>query len=208
MENERLKIFDDNRNEVGVATRMEVHEKGYWHETFHCWFISQVEGKDFIYFQLRSLLKKDYPNLLDITAAGHILAHETIEDGVREVKEETGIHVSMSELIPLGVVDYSVTSGHLIDKEFAHVFLYHKKDGFEGFQLQTEEVAGMVRCELVGFLDLWTGKSEHLSVEGFVVNNDGAVEWVHNQVKKDRFVPHENSYYERIMATILEKRKI
>lgn len=206
MENENLKIFDAQRNEIGVATRKEVHEKGYWHETFHCWFIGQEEGKDLIYFQLRSPLKKDYPNLLDITAAGHLLAHETIEDGVREVEEETGILVTKSELISLGVIDYSVTSGPLIDREFAHVFLYHKRNGFESFQLQTEEVAGMVRCEIIHFLDLWTGKTEQLSVEGFIVNTDGVVDWIHEQVTKDRFVPHANSYYEKMIGMILEKR--
>lgn len=204
MENEMLKIFDDNKNEIGVATRKEAHEKGYWHETFHCWFISQEQGRDFIYFQLRSPLKKDYPKLLDITAAGHILAHETIEDGVREVKEETGIHISMSELIPLGVIDYSVTIDDFIDKEFAHVFLY-KMNGFEGFHLQTEEVAGMVRCEIQQFLELWTGKIDRVLIEGFEMNSAGAKVWVKKLVDKVNFVPHENSYYEKTLTKILAK---
>ncbi|MFZ3588496.1 hypothetical protein ACOI1C_04280 [Bacillus sp. DJP31] len=41
MENERLKIFDEHRNEVGAATRSEVHKMGYWHETFQCWLLAQ-----------------------------------------------------------------------------------------------------------------------------------------------------------------------
>ncbi|MBB6453277.1 isopentenyldiphosphate isomerase [Salirhabdus euzebyi] len=84
MDTERLKIFDDNRNELGVASREDVHKKGFWHETIQCWFISREQDADYIYFQIRSEKKKDYPGMYDITAAGHILANETVEDGVRE----------------------------------------------------------------------------------------------------------------------------
>lgn len=73
MEKEKLKIFDEQRNHIGVATREEVHRVGHWHEAFHCWFISKEEGIDYIYLQIRSEEKKDYPNLLDITAAGHFI---------------------------------------------------------------------------------------------------------------------------------------
>lgn len=90
MELELLKIFGDDRNQIGVASRKDVHRLGYWHEAFHCWFVSNEKGIDYIYLQLRSNSKKDYPNLLDITAAGHLLANETVRDGVREIKEEIG----------------------------------------------------------------------------------------------------------------------
>lgn len=103
METELIKIFDDDGTSIGVATREEVHKKGYWHETFHCWFISREKGVDYLFFQLRSKEKKDYPNLLDIAAAGHILAHETVKDGIKEVNEEIGIDVTWDELISLGV---------------------------------------------------------------------------------------------------------
>ena len=68
--------------------REEIHRLGYWHETFHCWFVKKVHNEWMIYFQLRSKEKADYPLLLDITAAGHLLAGETINDGIREIDEE------------------------------------------------------------------------------------------------------------------------
>lgn len=70
MEDEFLRIFDEDRNEIGIASRGEVHRLGYWHETFHCWFVTKYDDTDYIYSQLRSAHKRDYPNLLDITAAG------------------------------------------------------------------------------------------------------------------------------------------
>lgn len=94
MESERIRVFDADRNPIGIASREEVHRIGYWHEVFHCWIISDEAGVSYIYLQLRSEKKKDYPGLFDITAAGHLLANETIRDGVREIKEEIGISLT------------------------------------------------------------------------------------------------------------------
>ncbi|MFS0638213.1 hypothetical protein AB1K84_20100 [Mesobacillus foraminis] len=48
MENEQLKFFDEYRNQMGVATREEVHRLGYWHEAFHCWL--SAKNKEYIIF--------------------------------------------------------------------------------------------------------------------------------------------------------------
>lgn len=152
MENEMLKIFDENKHQIGIATREEVHRLGHWHEAFHCWFVSREEEKDYIYLQLRSDIKKDYPSLLDITAAGHLLAQETVLDGIREIKEEIGIDVSINELESLGVINYCVVKENFIDKEIAYVFLYRYNNTFEEFTLQKEEVSGMLKTEFDDFM--------------------------------------------------------
>ncbi|EDL64867.1 NUDIX hydrolase [Bacillus sp. SG-1] len=123
MEKETLNIFDNEGYHIGAAARDEVHRQGHWHETFHCWFIKWENEKYFLYFQLRSMDKKDYPNLLDITAAGHILSHETFEDGIREVKEETGINVRYEELVPMGIIPYEVVWKVLLIEK-GHTFFF------------------------------------------------------------------------------------
>ncbi|MGG2094917.1 NUDIX hydrolase [Bacillus sp. S13(2024)] len=207
MESELLKIFDKHRNPVGVATREEVHKMGHWHETFHCWFISREDGVDYIHFQIRSHTKKDYPNLLDITAAGHILAHETVYDGIREVKEEVGIDVSFDELISLGIINYCVTIEDFIDKELAHVFLYENKKTMDEYKLQIEEVSGVVKAELNSFSKLWFGEVEGIIVEGFEMNEAGEKVLIHKTVDKRNFVPHKHSYYESIITSMRENMK-
>lgn len=142
MENEFFKIFDEERNIIGVASRKDVHELGYWHETFHCWFVTNIEGKDYIYLQLRSDTKQDYPNLLDITVAGHLMADETAREGVREIKEEVGIDIPFHDLVPLGLIKYCVINENLIDKELAHLFLYKSAHNLNDFTIQPEEVSG------------------------------------------------------------------
>ena len=104
MDSEKIRIVDDRRRPLGVTTREEVHRKGYWHETFHCWVCTGDQEEKSVYLQLRSPQKKDFPNLLDITAAGHILADESIEDGIRELHEEIGLPISIEELLSLGII--------------------------------------------------------------------------------------------------------
>lgn len=204
MDNEMLKIFDDDRNHIGVATREEVHRIGHWHETFHCWFINGENGKEEIYFQIRSATKKDYPNLLDITAAGHILAHETVYDGIREVREELGVNVSSDELVSLGVIKDRIIEENFIDKELGHVFLYQFEGTMDDFILQKEEVSGVVKADFKDFYDSCLGRKDGISVEGFEISPPGEKIPIHKTVSKDSFVPHEHTYLERIAKLIRE----
>ncbi|MFD2444233.1 NUDIX domain-containing protein [Bacillus sp. CGMCC 1.16607] len=202
MEDEMLRIYDEQGNPLGEATREEVHKLGHWHKTFHCWLISREEGIDYIYFQKRSSSKKDYPNLLDITAAGHILSHETVDDGIREVKEELGIDLSMEELIPLGVIKYSVSQGELIDKELAHNFLLDYKLGMNDFKPQKEEVSGIVKAQFTHFSDLYLNGVSEIKVVGFEINEEGENIQINKYVTKSEFVAHEHSYYEEVIKLI------
>lgn len=202
MRNEILTTFDDLGNITGKAPRDEVHRLGYWHETFHCWFVSNDQGIPYIYLQLRSDQKKDYAGLLDITAAGHLLSHETVEDGIREVQEELGLDISFEELIPLGTIPYSMKQEGLIDNERAHVFLYNNLFSLSDFQLQQEEVAGIVKAKLSDFRNLWLGEQHILNVEGFRIDETGQKISINQNVDKTHFVPHELDYYARIIDSI------
>ncbi|MGM9986137.1 MAG: NUDIX domain-containing protein [Bacillaceae bacterium] len=199
---EMLKVVDEQRKAIGIASREEVHKKGYWHETFHCWFLKREKDNDYIYFQLRSEIKKDFPSLLDITAAGHILADETVSDGIREVKEELGIDVAMESLVYIGAIANCIVTDKIIDKEFGHVFLYMMPEPMEVFQLQEEEVAGIVRAEWKQFVELCSGKREDILVKGFVVHQDGQQKQIEKVVGKQGFVPHQNTYLEQLVEKI------
>ena len=198
MEDELLNIFDQNRNLIGVATRKEVHRLGYWHETFHCWFVSNESGIEYIYMQIRSNNKRDYPNLIDITAAGHLLANESVEDGVREIAEELGFEIEFKELISLGTIKYSVNKNQFIDNEIAHVFLYKSEHKFADYRLQKEEASGIVKAKLSDFSKLWSDEKSEILIEGFEIDHEGRRSFFSKQVNKSAFVPHETSYYESI----------
>ncbi|MEW9502073.1 NUDIX hydrolase [Jeotgalibacillus marinus] len=206
MDTEKINIFDEDNKQLGVATREEVHRIGHWHETFHCWFISTKNDKNYIHFQIRSDDKKDFPNLLDITAAGHILANETIADGIREVKEELGIDVSFGDLFSLGVIKDRIIQDDFIDKELGNVFLYRSENTLDDeYELQSEEVSGVVKAEFKSFYELCLGEKEEIKIEGFEITNAGEKILINKSVSKKSFLPHEKTYFERVIKLIKEE---
>lgn len=204
MDTELLKVFDHHGKHIGIATREEVHSKGLWHETFHCWFISKEEDKHFLHFQLRSAEKKDYSNLLDITAAGHISAEENVADGIREVHEELGIDLALEDLIYIGCIQDEIIQDIIIDRELAHIFFYNIPNPLN-YTFQMEEVVGIMKVELALFEQLWFGKIENICATGIVVDKKRRQVEVDRRVAKGDFLPHTNAY---ISNVLMELKKI
>ncbi|KPB06403.1 NUDIX hydrolase [Bacillus sp. CHD6a] len=205
-EPEQFKVFTKQREFVRIASREEVHKKGYWHETFHFWLVAEIDGKNYLYFQLRSESKKDYPGLLDITAAGHLLHNERIEDGIREVKEEIGLNVTIEELHYLGIFPYEKILGEFIDKEHAHVFLLKRVIPFHEFTLQQEEVSGMYLVPIDEFMNLWfKDNQDTILIEGLFENKDGKIAASKWKVNKADFVPHSDDFYRDVLNAIINK---
>ncbi|MBL1228578.1 NUDIX hydrolase [Enterococcus sp. BWB1-3] len=165
-ENEQLKIFNQKYEQIGTASRAEAHEKGLWHETFHCWFYTMDQGDLIIYFQQRSLQKKDFPNQLDITAAGHLLSNESVLDGFREVEEELGVKLTQDEPEKLGVFIVEIDLGDFVDNEFTNVFVVNKALSPGSFYLQEEEVSGLYPIRLKQFKEIFYGKRTAITIDG------------------------------------------
>ncbi|WP_409300981.1 NUDIX hydrolase [Peribacillus sp. SCS-155] len=202
MEDELIHILDRQGHLKGVATRREIHQAGHWHNTFHCWFIDQENGRDYIIFQIRSDQKKDFPGMLDITAAGHILANETVEEGVRELHEELGLDISFEDLTGIGLIQDRISQGEFIDNELCSVFLYDSNVAFDRYNLQIEEVSGIVRAELLLFEKLWAGDIDHIAVHGFQINELGNQTVLVRQIRKQDIVPHDDRYMDQVIRAI------
>lgn len=199
---EQLRIFDKEKNPIGVASREDVHKYGYWHEVFHCWMTTRINQESYLYLQLRSPNKKDYPGLYDITAAGHLLAEESVEDGIREVEEELGLRVAFEELISLGTLSYHVETQQIINKEYANVFLYKGNHDFNDFDLQIEEVTGMMRVKLKEFEQLWFNQTDSIIGYAFRVDEQGDRELYENRLGRSDFVPHADAFYKEVIRKI------
>lgn len=201
METEELAIFTENMERIGTRTRAEVHARGYWHETFQCWFIKEENKRTFLLFQLRAAQKKDFPNTLDITAAGHLLSHETPRDGVREIREELGLHLAFEDLIETGIIKDHILLGELKDYEFCHSYFYQLTQPLDTFVLQEEEVQGVFWIELDDFERLILLEIKRIGANGYLRQADGTLQLSKKRYKLADFCPHNAHYYLEIIHT-------
>lgn len=191
---EILARFNERDERTGEATRDDIHAHGYWHETFHCWFVGTKNGERIVYLQLRSADKKDYPSHYDITAAGHLLSTETVADGVREIAEELGVAVTVDDLRSIGTIQNIVHTPAIYDREWARCYVYDV-DAEPSFTLQCEEVATLVTCTVSDFQALIAHKVEAIVMTDVFTHATTTLTF-------DALVPHPQSYFEAIAKAL------
>nr|WP_239584470.1 NUDIX domain-containing protein [Aquibacillus albus] len=159
------------------------------------------QGKIYLLFQHRHPQKDLFPNLLDISAAGHLLSGETPEDGVREVEEELGLKVEYSDLISVGIFSEQLVGEAYKDFEHCHVFLYEFEGSIHSFDLQEEEVTGLVKIPFWEWKELIEGRKQQMRVTGFQIKDNQKIVKDFT-VKKQDFVPHQAEYYQMICDAV------
>ena len=182
MPSEMIEVFDRHGKKKGtVETREEVHRRGLWHRTVHIW----VHSGRKILLQRRSAAKDSHPGLWDVSAAGHIGTGESpLGAAVRETSEELGITPREDELVHIDTRRSVLVSrqGRFIDREFTYVYLYNFEKSMDVLLPDPEEI------EELRFYETGLLKK---SLE------DGAL--------AKSFVPHEMSYYMRVLGLVEEK---
>lgn len=158
---EYLDAYDENQKYIGTFTRDEVHQKGLWHKTVHCWLYDK-EGN--VYFQIRKNSKKLYT-----TASGHVLAGESLKQGfIREVKEEIGLDLDFDKINKINTVIWKmdkVKDGLLIkDRAFSNVYIGLYNDDVRDFNFDPNEVIGIVKVNAKEALKLFNGITNQIEV--------------------------------------------
>lgn len=153
---EYLDIYNDNHELLGVCEKKLAHKLGMWHDVFTCQIINP-KTKTAI-FQIKNHLHNNLhsKDLIEITVGGHYKSGEKIEDGIREIKEETGLDISYDKLIYLGVRQTckTINSDYII-REFQHIHLLpldKKISEYTGFD--EDEIANMIEFDIDELIDL------------------------------------------------------
>lgn len=130
----------------GRILKKMAHIEGAPHMAAHIWIFN---SKGEVLIQKRSSIKDSYPDLWDISAAGHISSGETMLDGaLREMTEEIGLTNTKSEdLIPVGYFREEVKfpmkgyENGWHNNELNGIFVLQYEGKAEDLTLQVEEVA-------------------------------------------------------------------
>jgi isopentenyldiphosphate isomerase len=191
---EMLDIYDEDLVHIGVKEREAVHQDGDWHRTFHCWIIFRgQDGHDFVVMQKRAPGKQFFPNMLDITVAGHYEAGETIQDGIREIREELGIEVDFAKLIPVGIRLSVAKQNGLVDYEYNEVFFLIDDRPLESYELQEDEVSGLVCFDIDEGLALLFGECDSIVVQAVGLGSDEV------EIRREDFILKPDHYNERVL---------
>lgn len=190
---EMLDIYDDNLVHLGTKPRPDVHHDGDWHRVFHCWVLAQMKEQAAIIVQKRAADKETFASYLDVSAAGHYAAGETVRDGLRELDEELGLQATFEDLIPLGQRVSAARYQGLIDREVADVFFYRCDQPLSAYRYQKEEIAGLLAVPLAEGLALFSGERDAIAVSAVGL---GSAEV---SIRVADFIPTPDRYFYKVL---------
>lgn len=169
MYNEIIDICDENNTIIGQWDKAEIHEKWIRHRASH---IRVYKENGEILIQHRAKEKKLYPDMRDVSAAGHVPSWEDeLEGAVRELEEELGLSVSAGDLELIDIRKQPwVTLNGITNNEFYYIYFYKYTGNFENLSIQKEEVQDIKVTTIHDLLD-------------------------NLQKQPEKFVPHTQGYW-------------
>lgn len=153
---ELIDIFNENHKYLGVCEKELAHKLGLWHEVFNGIIVNK-ENKSII-FQIKNAKHNQVHDMdkIDISVGGHYQAGEKIEDGIREIKEESGIEIDFRDLVYLGERQVStIVKEDYIVREFQKIFIVPYNGSITNLKCQDDEVNGFIEFEIDNCIDLF-----------------------------------------------------
>ncbi len=202
---EEIDIFDADLRPLGKKDRKQAHQDGDWHRTFHLWVVGDHKGGSMLY-QWRSADAKNFPDMLDVSAAGHLMSGEAMEQGIREATEELGIPLDIQDVHDLGFrVEVADQANGQKNREYQGVHMHHTSLDLSAFAPQVEEVAGLYWVPLKAGMDLFLGETKTVEASGIYFDK-GSNKWQSSvrEFSKEKFLPRIQQYY--LTAHIMGER--
>jgi len=160
------------------ANKTDIFNKRLLHGASHVWIWRQTNKTAEILLQKRAATKRTWPNLYDISAAGHIdLEEDPLTAALRETKEEVNLAIAEKDIKSIGIYrTLLVAPSGDVENEFQWLYLY-KLSANQIFNLDQREVSKVE----------WKNLS---SFKKDLIANPG------------KYVPHGPTYYKIIVSAI------
>lgn len=155
---ELIDIFDKNQKFIKSEMKSVAHRLGHWHKSIHGYLIN---NKKEIIIQKRSADKDLYPNIWDVSFAGHVSAGESTKtSAIRECQEELGIKLKTSEVEYVCTTPEKLKWGDVKSNEFVDTFICRKN--FSKIVKQDEEVDDVKVIPVADFVKMIEKKDPSL----------------------------------------------
>ncbi|WP_152287148.1 NUDIX hydrolase [Flavicella marina] len=174
---EYIELLDnDNKPSGEKCLKSIAHQKGLYHASVHIWFYTSNKQ---LLVQQRHPTKDTFPNLWDVSVAGHIAYKERPKTAaIREIEEEIGLTIEENELRNIGTSTHKNQHANgIIDHELHHIYICKLNAPLENLTIQQSEVS---KIKLIP-----------LDVLKFELKNNTS-----------QYVPHGELYYNRIFNAI------
>lgn len=167
---ELIDILDEQGNNTGEKkTKPEAHSKGLWHRAVHVWI---VNSKNEVLLQRRGETLVNFPDMWDISVAGHVSAgEEPVVSALREMQEEVGLNLNAEQLKKIGEIKVQavLNDNTYFDNEFDTVFIVNLDIEPKSLKMDSREVKDL-RYIPVQELKKWT---EDYQKHGMVPHPEG-----------------------------------
>ena len=176
---EYIDILNEDGKKMGeTCLKSEAHKKGLLHASTHIWIFNT---KKEVIIQKRAPNKDTFPNLWDVSVAGHISAGEQpVISAIREVEEEIGLQLSENDLHFIGTSKKKIKHhSHLVDYELHHIYICENNFDFHSLKIQKEEVSEIKKISLDTLID-----SINKPLNNFVPHGNDYYTFIFNEIKK------------------------
>ena len=136
---EFIDVLNENGEKTGeVKSKKDIYKNGDWHRSVHIWIMNSDQE---LLVQKRNPNKKTFPNLWAISVAGHVQSGEdSLEAGLRELKEELDLDISQQDLEYLFCIKRIQDEKDFQLHVFDDVYLLRAELDFDHTKLQVEEL--------------------------------------------------------------------
>lgn len=195
MKDEIATIYNCFNQEIGTASKKDVHKKGLWHRAVS-FIILDTAKKEIIFQHHESPEKINWETFFVKLNGGHVQHGEKPIDAFRELEEELGLKDKAKNSLYVGTYQLSVQfSENFINNEFIYFYIVPGENIKDEMNFIDDEVASIISVNVYDALETILGNKGNIDAELSDLKTNTTI--LLNQVNFKNFT--DDNLYLRIM---------